>query len=796
MRSRLVACKRAARSQLPQSVWISDSLLASTLHHFIITSRHAFSRNNSNVPGPLEARRRSARRRINNLTVYKNANVPDTQLPPYVSSSSGLNWLSQLWQRPDDPQWTYEAPTAIPDLNLPNLPPLPQWMLDESPSGRGTQEQLEPGHSILSELTTPEVLSQRVPSLDKFTDLRRAASKVLADSENLLNETSQHAYIQIRKKAQDLIEKLGNATIEFPFLERKVQSILSSTLTPKQVNCHDLRLVAYGSLWQWLQERAMTTHAEDINSRRRNYQKNQQLYRDFLDRISAQEPTHRSCQLLMTMIQNLTFYPDVLKRGHLIGKVTLHILHYVGGFGSHESDTARQFCLFKDLGNLPQDLKHAWIEQCNTYLEQHVRKHPQFWSRERMLNIPRQWLQVVRELAPTRQDLEYGSWKPLALTQDPVHVVDELSLLPYEQFVQLLTEVWIPNWESDNLAYRRPSFLARSHDQGEAPSSDLDDDSTFKTKLASLPSPDCDHDPALQPISNPSFLHLAPWVDLVRKTMKEPLKCSNCIGATLDLLLKQDRPQDFAFLASRLHHSPNFAPLIPKPIVERWINTYSTDYPSLSITLSKICSSPRSQIADLLIDLIRTPNINNRALDYIIWREISKDRNCWLQDMQLDPKKHRHARYMSPQLRKLLHAFAIAYAREGHFEASEKFQRIYRLYRHMKLRRVEIHPTVAKLLTLTGAIVPTLKGKAVSVSRLSFLVRIQRTVADLGIQEDLMLLSSLNKDARKLHAKKWADAVYGANWMKWVGWDGQTTADKDATKDISQSERSMHFSAN
>jgi hypothetical protein len=109
MRRTPFACHRAVQSlQLPstQSIWVSDELLSSTLDHFFRISCPHQKRHGSHVPGPLEARRRAAKRR---MTLSAN-------LYPQETSSSYFNFGALFGLRTEtQPSWKYEPPSLRKD---------------------------------------------------------------------------------------------------------------------------------------------------------------------------------------------------------------------------------------------------------------------------------------------------------------------------------------------------------------------------------------------------------------------------------------------------------------------------------------------------------------------------------------------------------------------------------------------------------------------------------------------------------------------------------------------------------
>jgi hypothetical protein len=110
MRRPPIACRRAAppiASPAPQHIWISDDLLSRTLDHFFRSGCAHQRRYGSNVPGPLEARRRHARRR---MTAQSHA-APPGGVPPLFSFGAlfGVRTSPQ-------PSWRYEPPSSFKSL--------------------------------------------------------------------------------------------------------------------------------------------------------------------------------------------------------------------------------------------------------------------------------------------------------------------------------------------------------------------------------------------------------------------------------------------------------------------------------------------------------------------------------------------------------------------------------------------------------------------------------------------------------------------------------------------------------
>ncbi|KAJ9607205.1 hypothetical protein H2200_008277 [Cladophialophora chaetospira] len=121
MHKRLAAASCISRSRSP-SVWISDALLAETFHRFCHPKRYG-----SNVPGPLEAQRRAAKRKNTSLAFAGSGGAPIDPSILFGSSTNHTDW----WRGPKDIAAVPATPSPI----------LPSWMF---PFSNKTKNPLPP----------------------------------------------------------------------------------------------------------------------------------------------------------------------------------------------------------------------------------------------------------------------------------------------------------------------------------------------------------------------------------------------------------------------------------------------------------------------------------------------------------------------------------------------------------------------------------------------------------------------------------------------------------------------------
>ncbi|KZF24357.1 hypothetical protein L228DRAFT_259587 [Xylona heveae TC161] len=109
----------------PDYVWIGDELLNNVLHRFVGIGCSCRKRYSSNVPGPMEARRRLARRRIANIAVAIGSSPVDC--PPILGMTELSGRQGWKWEAPS-------LPSARPvPATLEKQSPLPSWLTDYSP---------------------------------------------------------------------------------------------------------------------------------------------------------------------------------------------------------------------------------------------------------------------------------------------------------------------------------------------------------------------------------------------------------------------------------------------------------------------------------------------------------------------------------------------------------------------------------------------------------------------------------------------------------------------------------------
>ncbi|KAF2849318.1 hypothetical protein T440DRAFT_452685 [Plenodomus tracheiphilus IPT5] len=109
MRRPPIACQRAVQSlQSPplQHIWISDDQLSLAVNRFFRTTCPHQKRHGSNVPGPLEARRRAAKRRMTVSAGF----YPQENFSPSFNLSA---WFG--FRRNPQPSWQYQPPSLRKD---------------------------------------------------------------------------------------------------------------------------------------------------------------------------------------------------------------------------------------------------------------------------------------------------------------------------------------------------------------------------------------------------------------------------------------------------------------------------------------------------------------------------------------------------------------------------------------------------------------------------------------------------------------------------------------------------------
>ncbi|KAI5204200.1 hypothetical protein E4T39_03746 [Aureobasidium subglaciale] len=148
--------------RLQPYIWISDDALATAYRRFantcLVTNSHTNTRRHgSNVPGPLEARRRATRRRMTGLGM---ASPSPALMPDFgaLFGSGGVDTTS-LWTPPN----TTESRVSTPPHHASPAPPVQWQILPNSQSSRRRRNASPPP----SQLPLP----RRAPTLEELTIL-------------------------------------------------------------------------------------------------------------------------------------------------------------------------------------------------------------------------------------------------------------------------------------------------------------------------------------------------------------------------------------------------------------------------------------------------------------------------------------------------------------------------------------------------------------------------------------------------------------------------------------------------
>ena len=97
------ACPQSLNVRTSKSsnyIWISDDFLSTLLHQFAVSKRCV--RNGSSVPGPLEFRKRAAKRRMMNLTVVATQSIP-IDLRAFAGMHGNSVEKGMRWEAPIQP---------------------------------------------------------------------------------------------------------------------------------------------------------------------------------------------------------------------------------------------------------------------------------------------------------------------------------------------------------------------------------------------------------------------------------------------------------------------------------------------------------------------------------------------------------------------------------------------------------------------------------------------------------------------------------------------------------------------
>ncbi|KAH7094992.1 hypothetical protein FB567DRAFT_511484 [Paraphoma chrysanthemicola] len=237
MRRPPIACRRAVQSLHPpsaQHIWVSDELLSSTFNRFFRDSCPHQRRHGSHVPGPLEARRRAAKRR---MTVSANF-YPQDSFP----LSFSLGALFGLRSSPQ-PSWKYEPPSLRKDRdNLDSEAPLEHgkeyntaaWEIPDTITHASSRSDNSPTVAETSTQTTSLISQNIAPALEEPAPTVQSQSR---DDKNIGQKStivlSPRQWTVSFKHFQAALAQVGNLS------DQSVRDCLKQSCSAYQPDAHN-----------------------------------------------------------------------------------------------------------------------------------------------------------------------------------------------------------------------------------------------------------------------------------------------------------------------------------------------------------------------------------------------------------------------------------------------------------------------------------------------------------------------------------------------------------------------------
>ncbi|GAD93613.1 conserved hypothetical protein [Paecilomyces variotii No. 5] len=165
------ACRHALQpptSALIDHVWISDDLLTSSFKRFANCQK----RHESKVPGPLEARRRLAKRRNTALASVGNYGLPDMGSLFGRNGTGHMKWRSNDSNVPCSSQ--FDLLGSYSYVPTPSAPPMPSFLADGSGDlDAGIPFGWSKNHDQLSTPARDELLEEELKKYWKVDDIRK-----------------------------------------------------------------------------------------------------------------------------------------------------------------------------------------------------------------------------------------------------------------------------------------------------------------------------------------------------------------------------------------------------------------------------------------------------------------------------------------------------------------------------------------------------------------------------------------------------------------------------------------------
>ncbi|OJD34662.1 fungal specific transcription factor domain containing protein [Diplodia corticola] len=217
MPPRIPACRSAVHHTVlrhAQPIWITDDVLADAFHRFLNVSDANRKRYGSNVPGPLEARRRASRRRMMGLATAAPGIGPD------IGALFGAD-------QPLHQSWSWEPPMK-PEQSLSREKPrpsaLPKWLSNHNGSAGRKQSRFS---DPIGEY------SHRLAGVRDTTELESLWSYIGVEPQHtvLFSQMAMTHFLAIHKESHGI--KTPNARIVRPQTQSRYGMIFAFLQNPK-----------------------------------------------------------------------------------------------------------------------------------------------------------------------------------------------------------------------------------------------------------------------------------------------------------------------------------------------------------------------------------------------------------------------------------------------------------------------------------------------------------------------------------------------------------------------------------
>lgn len=690
--------------------WISEELLSEAFNRYVRVS-HATRRYGSNVPGPLEARRRASKRRMGCAVAPTSMGPPGGDFGALFGAGAGGNAVEN--------GWTWKAPGIQP---APTNTTLNGWNW-----GAKRATSYEPPTELDEFLEVPlseeEIIEE---SREAFAELLQEAEGAgtleKSDVAVLTEFLSSSADEPAAKNVSRLIQWMSGRSVSTPAWQA-ITALLCDKIILASIGNEDLLEVirALPGVFEWEHDDGARQRLHGIYAAFSGYLEDRALsdgllYQTMFEEIHKTTRDAQACSRLIEMFAKTTsnHSPQLLSEN--VSK-TLLAIHNLGGEDLTQTRLLKQ--LATALSHNPSaEITEVLRLSTSAILDNGGRS----WAVMRLRALT--WLDCVASasFSVDHMSIVYAEIvKRLPPHQIAEHVTLK-SLKPVD-IARFLLRIWLPNtdfditpdtrFESSKAGNRKRSLKTVRYGLRPLSAADLP---TIELEFELLYSGE---------------EKVNAWSALLKAFKRNGVAYDNVVNEVFQICRARHRPKTIShiFIRMLVDHELTLPNHVYISLIEHLL---ANDEHYLAYKIFRVAPSIAiTDVPKLPLALLKDASVDFDMFEMLL-REPDSTPMEWRERLKLS---------VSPGHVEVVHLIAHTAANVTSLRSSQAYRRVWSLYRWLQDRGAPLEPLISRAFVTAGILRPIREYKWVPDERLEYILSIVEKVEGLKMREDVEILA-------------------------------------------------------